>query len=83
VHLRWCLICGHVGCCDSSKNKLEPLSESSKSAIRSFEHENHRAFSPRVIWLTGIFLGSRVLGTDMKLELLVALLFVVHLHVVK
>lgn len=21
VHLRICLICGHVGCCDSSKNK--------------------------------------------------------------
>jgi len=21
VHLRECLLCGHVGCCDSSKNK--------------------------------------------------------------
>ena len=21
VHLRWCRTCGHVGCCDSSKNK--------------------------------------------------------------
>ena len=21
VHLRVCMICGHVGCCDSSKNK--------------------------------------------------------------
>ena len=21
VHLRLCLTCGHVGCCDSSKNK--------------------------------------------------------------
>lgn len=21
LHLRLCLICGHVGCCDSSKNK--------------------------------------------------------------
>ena len=21
VHLRMCLLCGHVGCCDSSKNK--------------------------------------------------------------
>ena len=36
-----------------------------------------------LIWLTGIFLGSRVLGTDMRFELLIALLFVVHLHVVK
>jgi hypothetical protein len=23
VHLRLCLKCGHVGCCDSSKNKHE------------------------------------------------------------
>jgi hypothetical protein len=22
VHLRLCMICGHVGCCDSSKNKM-------------------------------------------------------------
>jgi hypothetical protein len=29
VHLRECLICGHVGCCDSSKTK-HPI-------IRSFE----------------------------------------------
>ena len=21
VHLRLCMVCGHVGCCDSSKNK--------------------------------------------------------------
>ncbi len=21
VHLRMCLICGHIGCCDSSKNR--------------------------------------------------------------
>jgi uncharacterized UBP type Zn finger protein len=21
VHLRMCLVCGHVGCCDSSKNR--------------------------------------------------------------
>jgi hypothetical protein len=21
VHLRWCRICGHVGCCDDSKNR--------------------------------------------------------------
>jgi hypothetical protein len=24
VHLRLCLECGHVGCCDSSKNKMPP-----------------------------------------------------------
>jgi uncharacterized UBP type Zn finger protein len=33
VHLRLCLKCGHVGCCDSSKNK---------HATRHF-HETHHA----------------------------------------
>jgi len=37
---------------------------------------------PQVIWLRGIFCGSRVLGTDMRFELHVALLFVVLLHIV-
>jgi uncharacterized UBP type Zn finger protein len=32
VHLRMCLICGHVGCCDSSKNK---------NATRHFHETNH------------------------------------------
>jgi len=36
-----------------------------------------------VIWLTGIFCGSRVLGTDMRFELLVALLLVVLLHFIE
>jgi uncharacterized UBP type Zn finger protein len=32
VHLRMCLTCGHVGCCDSSKNK---------HATKHFHHTNH------------------------------------------
>ncbi len=32
VHLRMCLVCGHVGCCDSSKNK---------HATRHFGHTEH------------------------------------------
>ena len=46
------------------------------------EHENHTVFGPRVIWLTGIVCGSRVLGADMGCELLVALLSEVRLHLV-
>jgi hypothetical protein len=46
------------------------------------EHENHTAFGPRVIWLMGIFCGSGVLGTNMRCELLVALLPEVHFHLV-
>ena len=32
VHLRLCLHCGHVGCCDSSKNK---------HATKHFRHTQH------------------------------------------
>ena len=32
VHLRMCLECGHVGCCDSSKNK---------HATKHFRHSKH------------------------------------------
>jgi uncharacterized UBP type Zn finger protein len=32
VHLRMCLICGNVGCCDSSKNK---------HATKHFHHTHH------------------------------------------
>jgi hypothetical protein len=44
------------------------------------EHANHAAFGPRVIWLTGIFCGLRMLGTDVRCELLVALLSEARLH---
>ena len=40
VHLRLCLICGHVGCCDSSKNKhaTKHFHATQHPVIRSIEH---------------------------------------------
>lgn len=39
VHLRLCLRCGHVGCCDSSKNKhaTKHFQQTGHPVIRSFE----------------------------------------------
>jgi uncharacterized UBP type Zn finger protein len=39
VHLRLCLSCGHVGCCDSSKNKhaTKHFGATSHRIIKSFE----------------------------------------------
>ena len=39
VHLRLCLICGHVGCCDNSKNKhaTKHFHEVGHSMIVSYE----------------------------------------------
>lgn len=44
VHLRVCLSCGHVGCCDSSKNK---------HASRHFEESGHPlvgSLEPGEVW---------------------------------
>jgi Zn-finger in ubiquitin-hydrolases and other protein len=44
VHLRICLTCGHVGCCDSSKNK---------HATRHFHATHHaiiRSIEPGETW---------------------------------
>ena len=44
VHLRLCLICGHVGCCDASKNK---------HATKHFHATKHpimRSFEPGEDW---------------------------------
>jgi len=44
VHLRLCLTCGHVGCCDSSPNK---------HARRHFHEAHHpivRSFEPGEDW---------------------------------
>lgn len=44
VHLRLCLACGHVGCCDSSKNK---------HATRHFRATGHpvvRSLEPGETW---------------------------------
>jgi uncharacterized UBP type Zn finger protein len=39
VHLRLCEICGHVGCCDSSKNKhaTKHFHATNHAIIKSFE----------------------------------------------
>ncbi len=45
VHLRLCLECGHVGCCDSSKNR---------HATKHFDATSHpviRSFQPGEDWL--------------------------------
>lgn len=45
VHLRLCLECGHVGCCDSSKNK---------HATKHFHHSHHpliRSIEPGENWV--------------------------------
>ncbi len=45
VHLRMCLTCGHVGCCDSSKNK---------HATKHFEKTRHpliRSIEPGENWI--------------------------------
>jgi uncharacterized UBP type Zn finger protein len=44
VHLRLCLACGHVGCCDSSENK---------HATRHFQTSRHpvmKSFEPGEDW---------------------------------
>ena len=41
VHLRECLACGHVGCCDSSPNKH----------FHSTEHPLVQAFEPGEDWI--------------------------------
>jgi uncharacterized UBP type Zn finger protein len=39
IHLRLCLECGHVGCCDNSKNKhaTKHFHETGHPVIKSFE----------------------------------------------
>jgi uncharacterized UBP type Zn finger protein len=44
VHLRECLSCGHVGCCDSSKNRH------ATAHFRSSEHPLVRSFQPGENW---------------------------------
>ena len=45
VHLRMCMVCGNVGCCDSSKNK---------HATKHFHHTSHpvmRSIEPGEDWI--------------------------------
>ena len=45
VHLRLCLSCGHVGCCDNSKNKH------ATAHFHSTEHPLIQSFQPDEDWL--------------------------------
>src|SRR5260370_16783789 len=47
VHLRLCLICGHVGCCDDSKNK-----HATKN-FHSTKHPTIQSFNPAQHWKSG------------------------------
>ena len=44
VHLRLCLSCGHVGCCDSSKNKH------ATAHFHATEHPIVASFEPGESW---------------------------------
>jgi uncharacterized UBP type Zn finger protein len=44
VHLRLCLSCGHVGCCDSSRNKH------ATKHFRAIGHPIIRSFEPGEAW---------------------------------
>jgi uncharacterized UBP type Zn finger protein len=44
VHLRECLLCGHVGCCDSSKNKH------ATQHFHSTKHPVMRSVEPGESW---------------------------------
>jgi uncharacterized UBP type Zn finger protein len=46
VHLRLCLTCGHVGCCDNSRNKhaTKHFHATKHPVIRSFEPEEEWAW---------------------------------------
>jgi hypothetical protein len=45
VHLRLCLTCGHVGCCDNSPNK-----HATKHAHRMPDHAVIRSYEPGEPW---------------------------------
>ena len=45
VHLRLCLSCGHVGCCDSSKNKH------ARRHFRTVGHPLVRSIEPGERWM--------------------------------
>jgi monovalent cation:H+ antiporter-2, CPA2 family len=44
VHLRLCMTCGHVGCCDSSRNKH------ASAHFRSSQHPIVRSLEPGESW---------------------------------
>lgn len=60
VHLRQCLVCGKVGCCDSSKNK---------HATRHFHDSKHpimRSAQPGEHWIW-CYIDEDIVGDDRQL----------------
>lgn len=53
VHLRLCLICGHVGCCDSSKNKhaTKHFHSTKHPIIQSFNRLSPKRIGDGVMWI--------------------------------
>jgi uncharacterized UBP type Zn finger protein len=45
VHLRLCMVCGHVGCCDSSKNKH------ATKHFHKLKHPVVRSIEPGESWI--------------------------------
>ncbi len=55
VHLRLCMTCGHVGCCESSKNK---------HALKHFQSTGHpivQSFEPDENWMW-CYIDERYVG---------------------
>ncbi len=57
VHLRLCLICGHVGCCDLSKNKH------ATSHFHTTGHPVVRSFEPGENWIW-CYVDEKRIATD-------------------
>ncbi|MDQ3687677.1 MAG: low temperature requirement protein A [Acidobacteriota bacterium] len=67
VHLRLCLICGHVGCCDSSKNKHATghFDATGHPVMKSLEAGESWAWC----YVDGIFVaGEQLAGESLKSE---------------
>jgi uncharacterized UBP type Zn finger protein len=61
VHLRLCLACGHVGCCDSSPNR---------HATRHFQQTTHpviASFEPGELW-AWCYIDQTELGVPKRFE---------------
>ena len=50
VHLRPCLTCGHVGCCDSSPLRHLPPPPPPPPPVRAVGHPIVRSFGPGESW---------------------------------
>lgn len=60
VHLRQCLVCGHVGCCDSSKNRH------ATKHFHSTKHPLVRSAEPGEHWVW-CYVDEDVVGDDAEI----------------